>query len=110
VTLWQTGPYLKPITSPAFDPWHLGLVYCGALQKPEYVPGNMAAAIPGAFFNIHQFVSGAPPVAGRQLLNHDNFAPPSTDFTSSSFGQVTSVPPSENAENRTGQITLRIEF
>jgi hypothetical protein len=44
------------------------------------------------------------------LLNHDNFAPPSTDVTSSTFGQVTRVQSSENAENRSAQIALRFEF
>jgi hypothetical protein len=44
------------------------------------------------------------------LLNHYNSAPPSTDVTSSTFGQVTGVQSSENAEYRTGQIALRIEF
>ena len=31
VSLWETGPYLTPITSPAFDSANLNLVYTGAL-------------------------------------------------------------------------------
>jgi hypothetical protein len=44
------------------------------------------------------------------LLNHPNFVPPPTNFTSSSFGVVQSVQTTENNGNRTGQLGLRIEF
>jgi hypothetical protein len=44
------------------------------------------------------------------LLNHSNFAPPSTNVTSSSFGVVQSVQNAENSGNRTGQVSLRIDF
>ena len=44
------------------------------------------------------------------LPNHLNYAPPSTDVTSSTFGKITSVQAAENAGNRTGQVALRIEF
>jgi hypothetical protein len=44
------------------------------------------------------------------LLNHSNFAPPSTNVTSSSFGVVQSVQNTENSGNRTGQVSLRIDF
>jgi hypothetical protein len=44
------------------------------------------------------------------LLNHPNFAPPPTNVTASSFGQVQNVQSGENSGNRTGQLGLRIEF
>jgi hypothetical protein len=44
------------------------------------------------------------------LPNHLNYAPPSTDVTSSTFGKITSVQTAENAGNRAGQVALRIEF
>ena len=44
------------------------------------------------------------------LLNHPNFAPPPTNVTASSFGQVQSVQTSENSGNRTGQLSLRLDF
>jgi hypothetical protein len=44
------------------------------------------------------------------LLNHPNFAPPPTNVTASSFGQVQNVQSAENSGNRTGQLGLRIEF
>jgi hypothetical protein len=44
------------------------------------------------------------------LLNHSNFAPPPTNITASSFGQVQSVQTAENSGNRTGQLSLRLGF
>jgi hypothetical protein len=44
------------------------------------------------------------------LFNHPNFAPPPTNVTSSSFGIVQSVQSAENSGNRTGQISLRLDF
>jgi hypothetical protein len=44
------------------------------------------------------------------LFNHPNFAPPPTNVTSSSFGIVQSVQSAENSGNRTGQVSLRLDF
>ncbi len=44
------------------------------------------------------------------LLNHPNFAPPPTNVTSSSFGVAQSVQTAENSGNRTGQLSLRLDF
>jgi hypothetical protein len=44
------------------------------------------------------------------LFNHPNFAPPPRNVTSSSFGIVQSVQSAENSGNRTGQISLRLDF
>jgi hypothetical protein len=45
------------------------------------------------------------------LLNHPNFAPPSTDVSSpDTFGKTSSVQTTENGGNRTGQLALRIDF
>jgi hypothetical protein len=44
------------------------------------------------------------------LLNHPNFAPPPTNVTSSSFGVPQSVQTAENNGNRTGQLSLRLDF
>jgi hypothetical protein len=46
----------------------------------------------------------------RHLPNHLNYAPPSTDVTSSTFGKITSVQTAENAGNRSGQVALSIEL
>jgi hypothetical protein len=45
------------------------------------------------------------------LLNHTNYAPPSTNFSSlSTFGVLNAAQTAENAGNRTGQAALRLEF
>lgn len=148
VALWQTGPYLTPITSSSYDPGHLNLVYRGAYQRPDCLgDGNLSNPTPSGYFNLAAFVAqpagavgncrvgsllgpGTVAIAGglsktfavnerlrvkfestfTNLINHSNYAPPSTDVTSSTFGQITSVQTSENAGNRTGQVALRIEF
>jgi hypothetical protein len=74
-------------------------------------PGTLAIA--GGFsksFTIGEKIHVKLQSTFSNLHNHDNFAPPSTDVTSSRIGQVTSVRSSENAENRSGQIVLRFEF
>jgi hypothetical protein len=44
------------------------------------------------------------------LMNHPNFTPPPTNVTASSIGVVQSVQTAENSGNRTGQLSLRIDF
>lgn len=44
------------------------------------------------------------------LMNHPNFAPPPTNVTSASFGFVQNVQTAENSGNRTGQLSLRLDF
>lgn len=45
------------------------------------------------------------------ILNHPNFAAPSTNISSpSSFGVITSVQSAENSGNRVGQLGLRFDF
>ena len=149
VSLWQTGPYFTPITSPRYDPGNLSLVYRGALQRPDCVAnGNLRDPTVNNYFDINAFNPapsgpvgncrvgsllgpGTVAIAGglsktfslgekvhlkfestfTNLLNHLNYAPPSTDVSSpSTFGKITSVQAAENAGNRTGQVALRVEF
>jgi hypothetical protein len=45
------------------------------------------------------------------VLNHTNFAPPTTDISSpASFGALTTAQTAESAGNRTGQVALRLDF
>jgi len=44
------------------------------------------------------------------IMNHPNFAPPPTNVTAASFGIVQSVTSAENSGNRTGQLSLRLDF
>jgi hypothetical protein len=82
-------------------------------KEPHPLVGPGTLAIAGGFsksFTIGEKVHVKLESSFSNLLNHDNFAPPSTDVTSSTFGQVTRVQSSENAENRSAQIALRFEF
>ena len=56
VSMWQTGPYLTPVTSPSYDPGNLNLIYRGAFQRPDCISdGNLANPTVGEYFNINAF-------------------------------------------------------
>jgi len=56
ISLWQTGPFLTPITSPSYDPGNLNLVYRGAFQRPDCIgAGNLANPTVNEYFNIAAF-------------------------------------------------------
>ncbi|HLX43099.1 MAG TPA: carboxypeptidase regulatory-like domain-containing protein [Bryobacteraceae bacterium] len=56
VSLWQTGPHLTAVTSPAFDTANLNLVFTGALLRPDCT-GNPVPSTQNVneFFNIAGF-------------------------------------------------------
>src|SRR5262249_48776700 len=62
VTLWQTGPYLTPVTSPSFDTANLNLVYRGAALRPDRI-GALAHPTLDQYFDINAF--NAVPGPGR---------------------------------------------
>ena len=56
VSLWETGPYLTPTTSPSYDPGNLNLSYRGSFQRPDCIGnGNVANAATGSMFNVAAF-------------------------------------------------------
>ena len=56
VTLWETGPFLTPITSPAFDSANLNLVYRGASLRPDCNGNpNLANLTVDQYFDINAF-------------------------------------------------------
>jgi hypothetical protein len=56
VTMLQTGPFLTPITSPAFDNANLNLVYTGALLRPDCTGSpNLSNPTVDGYFNINAF-------------------------------------------------------
>ena len=58
IALWQTGPYLTPITSSSYDPGNLNLVYRGAFQRPDCVgDGNFSNPSVSDYFNLAAFVA-----------------------------------------------------
>ena len=44
------------------------------------------------------------------VLNHTNFADPQTDISQLSFGKITQSRGSDFGGNRTGQLSLKLEF
>jgi hypothetical protein len=56
VSLWQTGPYLTPITSPSYGPPSLNLVYRGAALRPDRIAsGSTANQTLDNYFDINAF-------------------------------------------------------
>jgi Carboxypeptidase regulatory-like domain len=80
----------------------------GILQGPGTVTVSMGVA---KVFPITERVHARFETTFTNVLNHTNFAPPSTAIDSpNTFGQLTAATTAENAENRTGQAALRVEF
>ncbi len=64
VSLWQTGPYLTPTTSPSYDTANLNLVFRGAALRPDCIGNPVPASRSLAnYFNIDAF--NPVPGAGR---------------------------------------------
>jgi hypothetical protein len=56
ISLWQTGPYLTPTTSPSNDPGNLNLVYRGAFQRPDCIgDGNLPNPTRNNYFELSAF-------------------------------------------------------
>lgn len=64
VSMWQTGPYLTPVTSPSYDTANLNLVFRGAMLRPDCI-GNPTPAdrTLANYYNISAF--NPVPGAGR---------------------------------------------
>lgn len=64
VSMWQTGPYLTPTTSPSYDTANLNLVFRGSALRPDCI-GNpvLANRTLNSYFDINAF--NPIPGAGR---------------------------------------------
>jgi hypothetical protein len=68
ISMWETGPYLTPITSPSVDPANLNLVFRGAALRPDCVGnGNLANPTANNYFDINAFAN--PPANSGRLGN-----------------------------------------
>ena len=65
------------------------------LSKKFAITEGVALRVEGTFTNV---------------LNHTNLADPQLDLTQTNFGQITSSRGSDFGGNRTGQISLKLEF
>jgi hypothetical protein len=80
----------------------------GTLVGPGTVNLSMGF---GKDFRITERVKAKFEATFTNLPNHPNLADPSTmNITSSSFGRITSARGADSGGNRTGQMSLRIEF
>jgi hypothetical protein len=75
-------------------------------------PGTSAVALGlGKVFNITEGMKLRFESTFSNMLNHTNFAPPSTQIdNTSTFGVLSAPQTAENAGNRTGQLALRLDF
>jgi len=80
----------------------------GTLQAPGTV--TLSAGV-GKTFPVRDRVNVRFEATFTNILNHTNFAPPSTNVSDpSTFGVLQSAQTAENAGNRTGQLALHIDF
>ncbi len=81
----------------------------GSLQGPGTAAVSLGVA---KGFRITEQVHARFETTFTNVLNHTNFAPPSTaiDGPPNTFGALTAPTTAENAGNRTGQAALRIDF
>jgi hypothetical protein len=81
----------------------------GILQGPGTAAVSLGVA---KRFQITEQVHARFETTFTNVLNHTNFAPPSTaiDGPPNTFGALTAPQTAENAGNRTGQAALRIDF
>lgn len=60
---------------------------------------------------VHEHVNLRFEATFTNVLNHTNYAPPSTNISNpSTFGVLNAAQTAENAGNRTGQVALRLDF
>jgi hypothetical protein len=159
ITLLETGPWLTPNISGAYDASNTNVLNRGAYLRPDVASHDYTAGRTRAnYFNPAAFVQ-TPADAGRfgnagvgilegpgteavslglgkvfslsertkirfestftNILNHTNFAPPSSlqvipgaggQNINPAFGALSSAQTAENAGNRTGQVALRLDF
>jgi hypothetical protein len=79
----------------------------GILQGPGTAAVSMGVA---KGFHITERFQARFETTFTNVLNHTNFAPPVTAIDSSTFGALIGPQTAENAGNRTGQASLRVNF
>ncbi len=79
----------------------------GDLTGPGTV--SLSAAL-GKAFRIVEGVDLRAQASFTNVLNHTNLGDPTLDVTSASFGVITQARGSDFGGNRTGQVTVRLEF
>ena len=86
----------------------IGNAGVGILEGPGTIAVNAGLA---KGFQLREGVRLRFEATFTNVLNHTNFAPPATNYSSpSTFGVLDAAQTAENAGNRTGQLALRLDF
>jgi hypothetical protein len=99
---------INAFAPPPLNAGRVGNAGVGSLEGPgtAVVNAGLAKVMP-----IHDRLNLRFEATFTNVLNHTNFAPPSTDISNpSSFGALTTAESAESAGNRTGQLALRLDF
>jgi hypothetical protein len=91
----------------ATTPGTIGDASVGSLEGPGTIA--VAAGL-SKVYNVTERVKLRFESTFTNVLNHTNYLAPSTNISSSNFGQLTQVQTANNAGNRTGQVALRLDF
>jgi Carboxypeptidase regulatory-like domain len=99
---------INAFAPPPLNAGRVGNAGVGSLEGPGAVVVNGGLA---KVMHIHDNLNLRFEATFTNVLNHTNFAPPSTDISvPSSFGALTTAESAENAGNRTGELALRLDF
>jgi Carboxypeptidase regulatory-like domain len=99
---------INAFAPPPVNAGRVGNASVGSLEGPGTIAVNAGLA---KTTHISESVNLRFEATFTNVLNHTNFAPPSTDIsTAASFGALTAAQSAESAGNRTGQVALRLDF
>ena len=99
---------INAFAPPPVGSGRVGNASVGSLEGPGTIAVNAGLA---KIFSIHDNLKMRFEATFTNVLNHTNFAPPSTDISNpGAFGMLTTAQTAESAGNRTGQAALRIDF
>ena len=102
--------YIDPVTQkpvPVLPIGRYGTEGLGDLHGPGTV--NLSSGLSKSF-TVTEAVRLRAEGTFTNVLNHTNLADPVLDLTQSNFGQITQARGSDFGGNRTGQLSLRVEF
>ncbi|HEX4652001.1 MAG TPA: TonB-dependent receptor [Granulicella sp.] len=99
---------INAFAPPPMNAGRVGNAGVGSLEGPGTAVVNAGLA---KVMHIHDNLNLRFEATFTNVLNHTNFAPPTTDISNpSSFGALTTAETAESAGNRTGQLALRLDF
>jgi len=98
---------LSAFALPPVGAGRFGSCGVGILEGPHMIDVDAGIA---KHFNLGERARLRFEATFTNILNHTNFAPPAMNITSPSFGVLQSALPQGSGGNRTGQLSLRLDF